>query len=105
MGKIVDIVCYATVLTLLSGCSEQLASEVQKAADQIATEASKTASKKLDEFKNLTLEQLKSMRERSGRKAVDKSEIEPDGAANSSAKLRSTQLFGPRNDVLRKYWA
>lgn len=104
MGKIVGIVCYAMVLTLLSGCGEQLASEVQKAADQIVAEASKTASKKLDEFKNLTLEQLKSMREGSGGKAVDKSETKPDDAANSKARLRSTQLFGPRKVVTRKYW-
>lgn len=105
MGKIVGIVCYAMVLTMLSGCGEQLSGEAQRAADQIAAEASKTASKKLDEFKNLTLEQLKSMRsEESGGKAVDKSETKPDDAANPKARLRSTQLFGPRKVVTRKYW-
>ncbi len=105
MGKIVGIVCYAMVFMLLSGCGGQLASEAQKAADQIAAEASKTASKKLDEFKNLTLEQLKTMRgEGSGGKAVDKSETKPADAANSKAGLRSTKLFVPRKVVPRKYW-
>jgi len=90
MAKIAGIVCSATVLMLLSGCGEQLAGEVQKAADQIAVEAAKTASKKLDEFKNSTLEQLKLMREEGGNnKADDKSETKPDEAANTKAAPKS----------------
>jgi hypothetical protein len=62
MRKMFGIVCTVAVLMLLSGCGEQLASEAQKAADLIAKEASKTASKTIDEFKNDTLKQLKEMR-------------------------------------------
>lgn len=105
MGNIVGVVCCAMVFMLLSGCGGQLASEAQKAADQIAAEASKTASKKLDEFKNLTLEQLKSMRgEESSGNAVDTSETKPADAANSKAGLTSTQLFVSRKVNPRKYW-
>lgn len=62
MTKIVAIVGSVIGLTLLSGCGEQLASEAQKAADQITVEATKIATKQIDAFKNDTLEQLKKMR-------------------------------------------
>ena len=62
MSKVIGIICSVAVLMLLSGCGEQLTSEAQKAADQIAKEATKTAAKKIDELKNDTLTQLKQMR-------------------------------------------
>jgi uncharacterized lipoprotein len=56
MAKIAGIVCAVTVLILLSGCGEQLISEAQKAADQITAEATKSATRKLEEFKKNTLD-------------------------------------------------
>jgi signal recognition particle GTPase len=62
MTKMVGIVCAVAVLQLLTGCGEQLASEAKKFADQVKEEATKTAIKKIDEYRIGTVEQLKQMR-------------------------------------------
>ena len=64
---------------LLTGCGEQLASEARKAADQIAAEATKTASKKIDELKNNSIDQLKAMRG-TAKEDADKAEPKPEQA-------------------------
>jgi hypothetical protein len=90
MAKIIGIVCSVTLLALLSGCGEQLASTAQKVADQITAEAAKTAAQKLDEFKNDTLGQLKLMRgEESNGKTDEKSGRKSDGAANNKTSSKS----------------
>jgi len=102
MAKTVHIVCSATVLLLLSGCGEQLASNAQKAAGQIAAEATR----KLDEFKDIAREELKSMRgEGSSGKADDKPEAKPRGAANSKARPGFTGMFGPKKAAAKLVWA
>jgi hypothetical protein len=60
MTKTVGIAC--AVALLLTGCGEQLASEAKKFADQVKEEATKTAIKKIDEYRVGTVEQLKQMR-------------------------------------------
>ena len=106
MAKTVHIVCSATVLLLLSGCGEQLASNAQKAAGQIAAEATRAAARKLDEFKDIAREELKSMRgEGSSGKADDKPEAKPRGAANSKARPGFTGMFGPKKAAAKLVWA
>lgn len=62
MTKPVGIVSAIAVSLLLSGCGEQLTSEARKFADQVKEEATKTAIKKIDEYRVGAVEQLKQMR-------------------------------------------
>lgn len=90
MRKIFGIVCSVAVLMLLSGCGEQLASEAQKAADLIAKEASKTATKTIDDFKNETLSQLKEMRGEGNKgEADEKTENKPDEITDGKTASQS----------------
>jgi signal recognition particle GTPase len=76
MIKTVGIVCVVAVL--LSACGEQLASEAKKFADQVKQEATKTAIKKIDEYRVGTVEQLKQMRgEGTQGKAAEKPVTKP----------------------------
>ncbi len=80
MAKIFGIIGSACMLMLLAGCGEELSAEAKKAADQIAAEATKTAAKKIDEFKNDTLSQLKQMQgeEKNKGEGGEKSEKKSD---------------------------
>jgi len=84
MARVVGIICSVAVLMLLSGCGEQLVSEAQKAVDQIAAEATKTATQRLDEFKNATLLQLRQMRgEENNGKTDAISGVKPTGTVDA----------------------
>ncbi|HET7832964.1 MAG TPA: hypothetical protein VFK88_08385 [Gallionella sp.] len=80
MARTFGIIGTACMLMLLSGCGEELTAEAKKAADQIAAEATKTATKKIDELKNDTLSQLKQMQgeEKNKGEGGEKSEKKSD---------------------------
>jgi hypothetical protein len=61
------IVCLCLTL-LVSGCGEQIASEVQRAAEQVKTEASKAAVTAINDIKTDAITRLKKVQEVTGQK-------------------------------------
>jgi signal recognition particle GTPase len=92
MTKTVGIVCAVAVSLLLSGCGEQLASEAKKFADQVKEEATKTAIKKIDEYRVGTVEQLKQIRgEGTQGKADEKLAKKPAESVKTPAATADTK--------------
>jgi hypothetical protein len=72
-------VCLGLGLLLLGGCGEKVASEAQRAVDQVKAEASKMASEKMESLSTGAIEQLKKMQGQNGKeKSEDKSANQAD---------------------------
>jgi hypothetical protein len=72
-------VCLGFGVLLLGGCGEKVASEAQKAIDQVKVEASKMASEKLESLSTGAIEQLKKMQGQTGKeKSENKSANKAD---------------------------
>lgn len=64
-------VCLGLGMFLLGGCGEKVASEAQKAIDQVKAEASKMASEQIESLSTGAIEKLKKLQEQTGKEKPD----------------------------------
>jgi signal recognition particle GTPase len=96
MIKTVGIVCVVAVL--LSACGEQLASEAKKFADQVKQEATKTAIKKIDEYRVGTVEQLKQMRGEGTQGKADEKPVKSSAESVKTPAATTEPITTPKTD-------